>query len=81
MGNYKVSFYHKISNPNGASPGRDVSLKDGCFSDKKTLGKALRESGTIPAGTVIDSFRVEGNRVIAFPRGLIWHSIILDHIA
>lgn len=72
---YVVRFVHKIS-PRDTDT-TSVALPDGAFADRKTLGAALRAAGVLCAGERIGSFRVEGPRVVAFPVGTIWHSLII----
>jgi hypothetical protein len=61
-----------------------VSIPDGAFSNRNTLGAALRKSGVMMRGARVNHFRVEGDKVIVFPSvpGLTtyWHSIILTHV-
>jgi hypothetical protein len=76
---YSVRYVHKISNRGGYTAGPDVTLPDGAFSDRRAMGAALRAAGVIPAGTRLETFRVEGSKVVAFPRGLVWHSVILEN--
>jgi hypothetical protein len=72
---WKVRFVHKISpRDNDVDV---VSLPAGAFSNRNTLGAALRAAGLLFSGERIREFRVEGDKVIAFPAGSIWHSIIL----
>lgn len=76
-----VRYVHKIA-PSDKDVGPDVEIPDGAFAGPKELGKALRDAGVLLAGARIVSFKVEGNRVTAFPiaPGLTtyWHSIILQ---
>lgn len=67
MRTYNTHYVHKISNPNGPTPGDDVVLSDSAFSDRNTLGKALREAGVMLKGARVSSFRVEGDRTLVFP--------------
>lgn len=67
MTRYRTHYVHKVSNPNGPTPGDDIELEDGVFSDRNTLGKALREAGALLKGARVASFRVEGERVLVFP--------------
>jgi hypothetical protein len=79
MALYEVTFTHRISqHPQDKVP-RGYQIPDGAFSDKASLGKALRECGIIAKGTRLNSFRVEGDKVLAFPaRG--WHCVTLKHV-
>lgn len=76
---YRTRLVHKICNRGGYTPGPDVTLPDGAFSDRRAMGKALRDARVIPAGTMLETFRVEGSKVVCFPRGLVWHSVILEN--
>jgi hypothetical protein len=87
MARYKVQLVHKIA-PRLGDDVASVELPDGAFADCKTLGAALRKApATLPypglrtvlaKGERIGSFRVEAGKVVAFPIGSIWHSIILE---
>ena len=78
MATYHVRFVHKIS-PRETDVMPSVVLPDGAFSDRNTLAGALRMANVLPKGCRVRGFRVEGEKVIAFPIGSIWHSIILTH--
>jgi hypothetical protein len=54
-----------------------VEIRDGAFSDRRTLAKALREARVLPSGGRLLGFRVEGDRVVAFPAASVWHSFII----
>lgn len=76
MRTYNVRKVHRV-----APSDRDVSrveLPDGCFSDRKTLARALRETGVLHKGQSVVAFRVEGDRVVAFPTYGTWHSFIIS---
>lgn len=76
---YLVRYVHKI-----APSDRDISaaeISEGSWSNRNTLAKALRDARILPSGGRLASFRVEGERVIAFPVASIWHSIILTPYA
>ncbi len=79
MGAYHVRFVHKIT-PRDTDV-MQATLPDGAFSDRKALGKALRDAKVMHKGCRVEGFRVEGNRIVVFPicPGLTtyWHSIIL----
>lgn len=47
------------------------------FADRKMLARALREADVLPSGTRLREMRVEGDKVVVFPQGTIWHSVIL----
>jgi hypothetical protein len=89
MTRYHVRLIHKIA-PSLGDEVVSVELPDGAFADRSALGAALRKALLLPsfypglrtilgAGERIGSFRTEGDKVVAFPQGSIWHSIILTH--
>ena len=77
---YSVRYVDKVSSSE-KDVGKDVELSEGAFADRKTLGRALRDSGVLLPGARVDMFRVEGGKVVVFPclPGLstYWHSVIL----
>jgi hypothetical protein len=77
MAQYQVTVRHRVSTqPQDLVP-HGYQLPDGAFSDKLRLAKALREAGILSKGTRLDSFRVEGDKVLAFPnRG--WHCVVIQ---
>lgn len=74
---YNVRFIHKIS-PSPTDTKGPVEIPDKAFSNRRTLGYALRFAGVLCRGERIATFRVEGAKVIVFPQATIWHSIILE---
>lgn len=84
MSKYSVRYVHSIA-PSSEDKGPDVEIRDGAFSDSKTLGKALREAGVLASGAYITSFRVEGDKTTVFPRlpgsTTYHHAVILTHVA
>lgn len=76
---YAVRFVHKIS-PSDADVAEPVELSDGSFADRTKLGASLRKAKVLSTGERLHSFRVERDRVVAFPAGTIWHSIVLTAI-
>lgn len=79
MTEWNVHYVHKISPK--ATPEDSlgpIELSDTAFADRKTLGKALRAANVLQSG--IRDFRVEGDKVIVFPRARasIWHALILQ---
>jgi hypothetical protein len=80
---YSVRYVHKIS-PRDTDVGPNIQLPDGCFSDRKLLGKSLRDRKIMMCCASVRTFRVEGDKVIVFPQcpGLTtyWHSIVLSRI-
>lgn len=80
MRNYNIRYVDKIC-PKDTD--RDVKpLPDSSFSDRKTLGAALRKAGVLSKGARIQNMRVEGDRTIIFPicPGLstYWHAITIS---
>jgi hypothetical protein len=75
---YLVQFVHKIAGQRDAD-NREVSIRDGAFSDSRTLAKELRKLRILSSGESIQEMRVEGDRVIVFPGNSpgSWHSISL----
>lgn len=73
---YEVRLVHKISPRD--SDRKTVSLPESAFSDKNRLAAALRDAGIMGRGERLRSFRVEGDKVVAFPDRGIWHSFIID---
>lgn len=76
---YSVRFVHPIS-PSDRDVGEDVLLDDKAFSDRKVLGAELRRRGVMEAFGRVREFRVEGDRVVVFPKVpgySTWHSIVL----
>lgn len=74
---YEVQYAHVTAGPASAE------LPDNCFSDRKTLGAALRAAGILAAGARLRGFRTEGDRVIcplvrrAGAAGPYWPFIVL----
>ena len=79
MARYHVRFIHKIS-PRDTDVAT-AEIRDEAFSDRKTLGAALRKGGILCSGERLITFRVEGAKIVAFPQATIWHSIILERAA
>ena len=79
---WMVRYVHKIL-PSDKDVMGPVHISGGAFSNRKTLGAALRKAKVMMTGASVRSFRAEGNRVVVFPSapGLTtyWHSIILTH--
>jgi len=77
---YMIRYVHKIS-PRPTDTMGPVEIPDNAFSNRNTLGAALRKAGVLMRGASIRSFRVEGIKIVAFPSapGLTtyWHSIII----
>lgn len=73
---YDVRLVHKIS-PSDKDRMGPVAIPDNAFSDRNTLAAALRDAGVLQSGGRLNSFRVEGEKVVAFPAKSIWHSIVL----
>lgn len=77
---WMVRYVHKIS-PSDKDVKGPVHIPGGAFSNKNTLGAALRKAGVMGSGEPVKSFRVEGDKVVVFPGGRpqIWHAIVLTH--
>ena len=73
---YETRYVHKIA-PNEKDVGPTVDLDPTDLESKTKLSAALRRARVLTTGDVIESYRIEKDRVIAFPKGSIWHSIIL----
>jgi hypothetical protein len=76
MTTYRVRFVHKIA-PRDTDVKNDVAIPDGAFSDRKVLAAALRKAGVLHSGGRLQSFRVAGDKVIAFPCASIWNAFVL----
>lgn len=76
---YQTRYIHKIS-PRDTDVGPEITLNEGDFADSCRLARALREHKILESGRRLGSFRVEGNKVVCFPAGGIWHSIILTRV-
>lgn len=80
MRTYGVRFTHKIA-PKVIV---DVQLPDTAFSNRNTLGKALRAAGVLAKGARIVEMRVEADSVVCFPSytGLTtyWYLITLTRV-
>ena len=77
MPHYQARYVHKIS-PSDKDVAKnlvDLSLKD--LENRSALGAALRRAHILASGDKIKDFRIEKDRVVAFPANSIWHSIIL----
>lgn len=75
-GMFMARFVHKIS-PSDKDVKGPVHIRGGAFSNRNTLSKAFRDAGLLLPGGRLSSFRVEGEKVVAFPMKSIWHAIIL----
>jgi len=76
MPKYNVRYVHKISpSPKDVAGPIELSLTD--LASRSSLGAALRRQRILTAGDKIQDFRIEKDRVVAFPQKSIWHSIIL----
>ena len=69
MATYQARYIHNIS-PSSADIDT-AELPDGAFADRKALGAAMRKAGLLPPGGRLRAFRVEGDKVIAFPVWLV----------
>lgn len=73
---FMVRYVHKIA-PRASDVMGPVEINDNAFSNRNTLAAALRKARVLSSGDRLKSFRVEGDKVIAFPMASIWHSVIL----
>lgn len=73
---YETRYVHKIS-PNEKDVGPTVDIDPAALTSKTKLGAALRIAKVLSRGDSIDTFRIENDRIIVFPKASIWHSIIL----
>ena len=71
---YETRYVHKIA-PSDKDVGKPIDLSPTDLENKTKLASALRRAGIIDGS--IDSFRIEKDRVVVFPKGSIWHSILL----
>ena len=71
---YETRYVHKIS-PSEKDIGKPIDLSPTDLESKTKLAAALRRAGIIDGA--VDSFRIEKDRVVVFPKGSIWHSILL----
>jgi hypothetical protein len=86
MARYQLRFVHKIA---PRENDRAIAeIPDGAFADRKALGAALRkveigppfyvgQTRALMSGERIRTFRVEGEKTIAFPSGGVWHAIVI----
>lgn len=80
MNEYRTTYVHKISS-NLRDTGPELYLSREHIANCKTLGARLRDARCLETGRALSEFRVEpSGRIVAFPKGGIWHSIILDPI-
>jgi hypothetical protein len=78
MRKWHVRFVHRIA-PRETDVAT-IELADQAFSNRNTLGAALRAASCLGKGERLMGLRTEGNKVVAFPAGESpWHSIILTH--
>jgi hypothetical protein len=76
---FLVRYVHKI-----APRDSDVSVAEipnGAWSNRNLLAKALRDARILPSGGRLREFRVEGEKVIAFPMASIWRAFVLTPYA
>lgn len=76
MASYEAHFVHKIS-PSSNDIEGPFELADGAFASRNTLARALRRARVLSSGVSLREMRVNGDKVIAFPRGSSWHSIAI----
>lgn len=77
---FMARYVHKVS-PSDKDVRGPFCINDNAFSNRNTLGAALRKAGVIHSGARVTTFRVEGEKVIVFPimpgQTTYWHSIVL----
>jgi hypothetical protein len=77
---YMVRYVHKIA-PRAEDVMGPVCINDNAFSNRNTLGAALRRAKVMTGGARVRDFRVEGEKTVVFPSlpgfTTYWHSIIL----
>lgn len=73
---YMVRFVHKIS-PSAKDVMGPIEIRDGAWSNRNTLAKALRDARVMPSGGRLSSFRSEGDKVVAFPVKSVWHAFVI----
>jgi len=71
---YETRYVHKIA-PSEKDIGKPVDLSPIDLESAAKLASALRRAGIMDGG--IESYRIEKDRVVVFPRDSIWHSILL----
>lgn len=76
MALYEAHSVHKIS-PDSSDISGPFEVPDGAFSNRSTLGRALRRVGVLSSGQRLREMRVSGDKVIVFPRASVWHSIAI----
>lgn len=80
MTRWSVRYVHKIS-PNPKDMGPDVFLEWEPAEGLKHLGARLRNARALASGQRLKEARKEGSdRIVAFPAGSIWHSIVLERV-
>ncbi len=78
---YAVTRTHRISKIDADDVPVLQVLDDGCFSDRLTLGRELRENGLMGSGSQLVGFRVQGDKVLCFPdKRTGWHCLTLTSI-
>lgn len=70
---YETRYVHKIA-PNEKDVGDPIDLSPTDLESKPKLTAALKRARVIDGP--IAEYRIEKDRVIVFPRGSIWHSIV-----
>lgn len=81
MTKWSVRYVHKIS-PKPGDTGPDVFLEWESAEGLKHLGARLRSARVLFSGYRLKEARKERpDRIVAFPAGSIWHSIILERVS
>jgi len=73
---YETHYVHKIATKD-TDVGNPVDLSPTDLESKGKLAAALRKARVLSTGDKINSYRIENDRIVVFPQGSIWHSIIL----
>jgi hypothetical protein len=78
----RCHYVHAIA-PRDVEPyDRETTLPDYAARDRRTLGQALRNARLLCMGAGVKSFRVEADRIVAFPtRTAGWHAIVLTVVS
>lgn len=77
MPSYQVRYVHKIAPSEKDVAENPINLEMTDLATRSTLGAALRRERILSKGDTIQSYRIENDRVLVFPKASIWHSIIL----
>lgn len=76
MSYYTTRYVHKI-HPSDKDVGPVIHLATSELANRKVLAKALRDMKILGSGERLNSFRVEGDKIVAFPMKSVWNAIVL----